>query len=49
VDAPKVRVGAAVAGITVNPPAVRDAIRTFVLPGPARADHGALPEEAADR
>ena len=42
VDAPEVlaRVGAAVAGITVVLLAVRDAIRTFVLPRPARADHG---------
>jgi hypothetical protein len=42
VEAPEVlaRVGAALAGITAILLAVRDAIRTFVLPRPARADHG---------
>jgi hypothetical protein len=40
VDAPKVRVGAAVAGITIILLTVRNATRTFVLPRPARADHG---------
>jgi len=41
VEAPEVpaRVGAAVAGITVVVLAVPDAIRTFELPRPARADH----------
>jgi hypothetical protein len=40
VDAPKVRAGAAVAGITVILLAAPNAIRTFVLPRPACADNG---------
>jgi hypothetical protein len=40
VDAPKVRIGAAVAGISVILLAVPDAIRTFMLPRPACAADG---------